>query len=53
MAFFFNMMQTHSKKEYRQLRGMIIEVMTIMANAVTYEHFQPYAQPTIEMMIKL
>lgn len=34
VQFFFNMMLSHQQKEYRQLRGMIIEVLTIMAHAV-------------------
>jgi len=30
-------MEKHLAKEYRQLRGMIIEVLTIMAHACGYE----------------
>jgi hypothetical protein len=41
------MMDTHDKKEYRQLRGMILEVLTIMAHAVEYENFKPFAETTI------
>jgi len=37
--FFFRMMETHQDKLYKQLRGMIIEVLTIMAHAVEYENF--------------
>jgi len=37
VKFFFTMMESHLAKEYRQLRGMIIEVLTIMSHAVGYE----------------
>lgn len=53
VKFFFNMMETHNAKEYRQLRGMIIEVLTIMAHAVEYDTFKNYANMTINMMINL
>jgi hypothetical protein len=32
---------------------MIIEVLTIMAHAVTHDHFKKYAEMTITMMINL
>lgn len=46
-------METHTQKEYRQIRGQLIEVLTIMAHAVEYENFKPFADATINMMINL
>jgi len=31
------MFETHQTKEYRTLRGLIIECLTMMGNAVGYE----------------
>jgi len=53
VTFFYQMMKSHVQKEYRQLRGMIIEVLTIMAHAVGLEAFRPHAEQTIQMMIEL
>lgn len=47
------MMESHLAKEYRQLRGMIIEVLTIMAHAVGYEQFKQFEALTITMMVNL
>ena len=37
VQFFFKMMETHLAKEYRELRGMIIETLTTMSYSVGYE----------------
>jgi len=44
VKFFFQMMESHTQKEYRQIRGMIIEVLTIMAHAVGFETFRPFSE---------
>ena len=52
-SFLFNMLSTHHGKEYRQLRGQLIECLTLIAHAIGYEKFKTYAPSLIETMIQI
>lgn len=44
-------MKQHTTKEYKQLRGQIIECLTLMAHAVGYANFKQYMPTLIDMML--
>lgn len=49
----FELLKKHTTKEYRQLKGQIIECLTLMAHAVGKEMFAPYAPTLIEIMVNI
>jgi len=53
ITFQVKMIDSHIGAEYRQIRGMIIECLTLMAHAVGKTAFAPYASGVIELMIKI
>lgn len=40
----FNVFQTYTGKEYKQLRGQTIECITLIAHSINKEVFMPYLQ---------
>lgn len=49
----FTMLSTHNDKHYRQLRGQILECLTLMAHAAGKELFAKHAQQLIEIMLRI
>lgn len=52
-TFLFNMLTTHQSKEYRQLRGQLIECLTLIAHAVGWETFKPVSEKLINFMVTI
>lgn len=48
-----NLMGVYQAKEYKQLRGQLIECLTLMAHAVGKEKFAPFSQDLIRVMISI
>ena len=46
-------MQTHPSKEYKQLRGQLIEAITLAAHSVGYELFAPFQDSLIQIMLQI
>lgn len=49
----FNIIETHTSKEYKQLRGQAIETMTIIASSVGPILFRPALEKLVNIMIHI
>jgi hypothetical protein len=49
----FKIIETHTRKEYKQLRGQAIETMTIVASSVGVELFRPALNQLVTIMIQV
>lgn len=47
------MLESHQGKEYRQLRGQLIECLTLIAHAVGWEVFKVQSEKLIEFMLRI
>ncbi|PJF18626.1 Karyopherin Sal3 [Paramicrosporidium saccamoebae] len=48
-----NCLTSNLDKSYRQLQCRALEAVTMVALAVGKEHFRPYSQPLLDVMVKL
>lgn len=53
MPVLFRVLEVHTTKEYKQLKGQCIETLTMVASAVGKEVFRPVAPKLIEYLIRL
>lgn len=53
MPLLFQVLNTHTGKAYRQLKGQTIEAITLIASAVKQEVFQPYLEQTINVLVSI
>ena len=53
MPILFKVFDTHTTKEYKQLKGQTIEAITLIANAVKKEVFAPCLDATISMLVQI
>lgn len=49
----FDIMKTHTQKEYKQLRGQCIESITLMGFSVGKEYFKKFAGDIVTLMIQI
>lgn len=49
----FKIIETHTSKEYKQLRGQAIETMTIIAGSVGSTLFKPAVEKLVNIMIHM
>ena len=49
----FNIIETHTSKEYKQLRGQSIETLTIIASSVGADKFRPAVERLVNIMIAI
>ncbi|CAK67710.1 unnamed protein product (macronuclear) [Paramecium tetraurelia] len=49
----FQIFSTHQTKQYRQLKGQVIETITLIASAVGEQVYLPYLQQTVQILIQV
>lgn len=49
----FGIVQSHPKKEYKELKGLVIEALTSIAEGLGKEAFKPVAPALIEYLISV
>ena len=53
MPILFNVLETYTTKEYKQLKGQCIEAITLIASSVKSEAFQPFLDKTVNYLIQI
>lgn len=51
MPILFNVLETYTTKEYKQLKGQCIEAITLIASSVKSDAFQPFLDKTVNYLI--
>ncbi|CAD8070471.1 unnamed protein product [Paramecium primaurelia] len=49
----FQIFTNHQTKQYRQLKGQVIETITLIASAVGEQVYLPYLQQTVQILIQI